>query len=68
MKFGEIVKVALVKASCPSRGTWIEILFMLIAPGKMLKSCPSRGTWIEIREAPRRNLRGAVVPLAGHVD
>ena len=35
------------QGSCPSRGTWIEIVVGANASDYEL-SCPSRGTWIEI--------------------
>ena len=34
-------------ASCPSRGTWIEIK-SVFGYQEAWASCPSRGTWIEI--------------------
>ena len=50
LKF-RVISLMLIKfGSCPSRGTWIEIL-MSRRPGIGGESCPSRGTWIEISYA-----------------
>ena len=54
-------------ASCPSRGTWIEMLNGKNIPC-LPQSCPSRGTWIEIKVPPTFHAKHSVVPLAGHVD
>ena len=54
--------------SCPSRGTWIEMLNKLYSTMPFAKSCPSRGTWIEIFSMHSNQLVYNVVPLAGHVD
>ena len=64
-KAGDIDKAAI--KSCPSRGTWIEIIRALCLPAPK-ESCPSRGTWIEIVALLAAFVAAAVVPLAGHVD
>ena len=54
--------------SCPSRGTWIEMLGLSKCWTDSNGSCPSRGTWIEIVRQMSWLPTRLVVPLAGHVD
>ena len=48
MKFSACEQLLHKAESCPSRGTWIEIVG-LAAKASAAVSCPSRGTWIEIK-------------------
>ena len=55
-------------ASCPARGTWIEIGGDTSSPPELSKSCPARGTWIEMALWCVGANRCIVVPRKGHVD
>ena len=54
--------------SCPSRGTWIEMITRLRLLTVWRMSCPSRGTWIEMVWQASTPKAERVVPLTGHVD
>ena len=54
--------------SLPSRGAWIEILWMMVMRPSSLPSLPSRGAWIEIIKRDAYRLGMTVAPLAGSVD
>ena len=51
--------------SCPSRGTWIEIIGGWRTASSPVRSCPSRGTWIEIPPPRRRRTDVLSCPSRG---
>ena len=53
--------------SLPSRGAWIEILW-LCGEDRPGRSLPSRGAWIEIGLKSQSYTGNPVAPLAGSVD
>ena len=55
-------------ASCPARGTWIEIRIVTAYNAMLSRSCPARGTWIEMASRARVTGYVLVVPRKGHVD
>ena len=68
MKFNSSVPKGKIYASCPARGTWIEMVTSTTRRSYPATSCPARGTWIEIA-SPMLTFRGyTVVPRKGHVD
>ena len=68
MKSDDFLVPEYAELSPPSRGAWIEILW-LGCPGNILQSPPSRGAWIEMRAHDRERYDWRkVAPLAGGVD
>ena len=55
------------KESPPTRGAWIETLFVLYACAHLL-SPPTRGAWIETLGHEYDRPGGVVAPHAGGVD
>ena len=53
--------------SLPSRGEWIEIIWLSGRKGLSV-SLPSRGEWIEICKLKYTKRRDKVSPFAGRVD
>ena len=65
MKSLGVVDAALLLASHPSRGAWIEMSTSWPAPCMMGRSHPSRGAWIEINTTSARTCAGTSHPSRG---